>query len=73
MKHRITNPRVIFEIAIAFISSRFIKRYKVGAKAEKIRREVACSSLKLIRETKNAPSAKIACSPIKVTINLINL
>ena len=73
MKHIKSNPRVIFEIATSFISSRFIKRYKVGAKAEKINRVVACSSLNLILEMINAPSAKIACSPIKVTVNLINL
>ena len=73
MKHIKSNPRVIFEIAISFISSRFINRYKVGAKAEKISRVSAFSSLKLILEMINAPSAKIECSPIKVTTNLINL
>ena len=73
MKHIKSNPRVIFEIAISFISCRFIKRYKVGAKAEKISNVKACISLKLILEMINAQSAKIACSPIKVTTNLINL
>ena len=68
-----SNPRVIFEIAISFISSRFIKRYKVGAKAEKISRVIPFISLKLILEMINALSAKIACRPIKVTTNLINL
>ena len=73
MKNIKSNPRVIFEIATSFISSRFIKRYKVGAKAEKISRVIPFSSLMLILEMINAPSAKIACSPIKVTVNLINL